>query len=70
MSSFLGFAPAKDPKVAILVLVDEPRKAHYGGTVAAPAFRKIAHGTLNYLNVTPRSDTARQTALRGAEAEG
>jgi cell division protein FtsI (penicillin-binding protein 3) len=70
VSSFLGFAPAKDPKVAILVLVDEPRKAHYGGTVAAPAFRKIAHGTLNYLNVTPRSDTARQTALRGAEAEG
>jgi cell division protein FtsI (penicillin-binding protein 3) len=70
VASFLGFAPADDPKVAILVVVDEPRKAHYGGTVAAPAFRKIAHGTLNYLNVTPASGAGRLTALRGTEAEG
>lgn len=70
VASFLGFAPAMAPKVVILVLVDEPRKAHYGGTVAAPAFRKIAHGTLNYLNVTPGSGTARYTARRGSEAEG
>jgi cell division protein FtsI (penicillin-binding protein 3) len=70
VASFLGFAPATAPKVAILVLIDEPRKAHYGGTVAAPAFRKIAHGTLNYLNVTPGSGAARYTALRGQEVEG
>jgi cell division protein FtsI (penicillin-binding protein 3) len=53
VSSFLGFAPADEPKVVILVIVDEPKGKHYGGTVAAPAFKKIAHETLNYLNIPP-----------------
>jgi len=53
VSSFLGFAPADEPKVVILVIVDEPKDEHYGGTVAAPAFKKIAHETLNYLNISP-----------------
>ena len=53
VSSFLGFAPAAKPVVVILVVIDEPQTAHYGGTVAAPAFRKIARGTLQYLNVPP-----------------
>ena len=55
VSSFIGFAPASKPAVVILVVVDEPRKAHYGGTVAAPAFRKITHDTLQYLNIPPES---------------
>lgn len=42
MSSFVGFVPADDPKLAILVVVDSPKKATYGGTVAAPVFRAIA----------------------------
>ena len=53
VSSFLGFAPADEPKVVILVIVDEPKGEHYGGTVAAPVFKKIAHETLNYLNIPP-----------------
>ena len=53
VSSFLGFAPADEPKVVILVVVDEPKGDHYGGIVAAPAFKKIAHETLNYLNISP-----------------
>jgi len=53
VASFVGFAPAENPAVAILVAVDEPQDAHYGGTVAAPAFRKIAYDTLNYLNIPP-----------------
>ena len=53
VSSFLGFAPADEPKVVILVIVDEPKGEHYGGTVAAPTFKKIAHETLNYLNIPP-----------------
>jgi cell division protein FtsI (penicillin-binding protein 3) len=53
VSSFVGFAPAENPAVAILIAVDEPQEAHYGGTVAAPAFRKIASDTLNYLNIPP-----------------
>lgn len=42
MSSFVGFAPADDPRLAILVVVDTPKRATYGGTVAAPVFRAIA----------------------------
>ena len=53
VASFLGFAPAEEPKVVILVAVDEPEGEHYGGIVAAPAFKKIAHETLNYLNIPP-----------------
>jgi cell division protein FtsI (penicillin-binding protein 3) len=53
VSSFLGFAPADEPRVVILVVVDEPEGDHYGGIVAAPAFKKIAHETLNYLNIPP-----------------
>jgi cell division protein FtsI (penicillin-binding protein 3) len=53
VSSFVGFAPAEKPVVAILVIIDEPQKAHYGGTVAAPAFRKIATDTMNYMNIPP-----------------
>jgi len=53
VASFLGFAPADEPKVVILVVVNEPEGEHYGGIVAAPAFKKIAHETLNYLNIPP-----------------
>ena len=62
-SSFVGFAPKADPRVAVLVILDEPKKAHYGGTVAAPAFRKITHETLNYLNVEPENDNNEETIL-------
>ncbi|MBU1055918.1 MAG: penicillin-binding protein 2 [Proteobacteria bacterium] len=53
IASFIGFAPVEDPEIAILVIVDEPRKNHYGGIVAAPAFKKIAQETLTYLNILP-----------------
>ena len=61
-ASFVGFAPAEKPKVAILVVIDEPSKEHYGGIVAAPAFRKIANKTLNYLNIPPENKTDKLTA--------
>ena len=54
-SSFLGFAPADNPRLVILVVIDEPTGDHYGGTVAAPAFQKIAHETLQHLNVPPET---------------
>jgi cell division protein FtsI (penicillin-binding protein 3) len=56
VSSFIGFAPAYRPALVVLVLVDEPKKTHYGGLVAAPAFRKIVKETLSYLNVPPAGD--------------
>ena len=51
VSSFVGFAPADAAKIAILVMVDEPKGTYWGGSVAAPAFRNIARETLRYLNV-------------------
>jgi cell division protein FtsI (penicillin-binding protein 3) len=53
VASFVGFAPAKDPKLLISVMVDEPHGAIYGGSVAAPAFGKIAQFALSYLKIPP-----------------
>ena len=56
VSSFIGFAPAQDPRVAIVVMVDEPQGAHLGGAVAAPIFKEIAEQALHYLHVAPSPD--------------
>jgi cell division protein FtsI/penicillin-binding protein 2 len=53
VSSFVGFAPAKHPKLLVAVMVDEPHGDIYGGTVAAPAFREITSFALNYLRIPP-----------------
>ena len=52
-ASFVGFAPANNPRLTILVVVDEPKTSPYGGVVAAPAFSAIARQSLCYLKVTP-----------------
>jgi cell division protein FtsI (penicillin-binding protein 3) len=55
VASFVGFAPAEKPKVAIAVVLDEPMGGNYaGGTVAAPVFRRVGEMALRYLGVTPR----------------
>jgi cell division protein FtsI (penicillin-binding protein 3) len=54
VSSFVGFAPARRPKLLVAVMVDEPQGDIYGGTVAAPAFREITSFALNYLKIAPR----------------
>lgn len=53
VASFVGLVPAKSPRLAILVMVDEPHGNIYGGVVAAPAFRDIARFDLQYLEVPP-----------------
>lgn len=53
VASFGGFAPADDPQVAILVMVDEPQKLKSGGGVGAPTARKILEEILPYLGVEP-----------------
>jgi cell division protein FtsI (penicillin-binding protein 3) len=55
VSSFVGFAPASDPRLIIAVMVDEPSGAHYGGEVAAPIFAAIAGSALRAMNVGPDS---------------
>ncbi|MEX2211438.1 MAG: penicillin-binding protein 2 [Gaiellaceae bacterium] len=62
VASFVGYAPATDPRLVILVTVDEPRGAIWGGTVAAPAFQSIARFALQYLEVTPDAPLTAQTA--------
>jgi cell division protein FtsI (penicillin-binding protein 3) len=54
IASFVGFAPIEAPKIAVLVVVDEPQKEHYGSEVAAPAFKTIAQKTLDYMNISPK----------------
>jgi len=50
-SWFAGYVPAENPKISILVLLDEPKGSYYGGTVAAPVFKEIASKVLPYLSV-------------------
>jgi cell division protein FtsI (penicillin-binding protein 3) len=52
-ATFVGMVPAKNPRVVVLVTVDEPHGAYYGGVVAAPAFAQIATFDLQYLEVPP-----------------
>ncbi len=54
IASFIGFAPAKSPKLLTAVLVDEPQGDIYGGSVAAPAFSRIMAFALPYLGISPR----------------
>jgi Cell division protein FtsI/penicillin-binding protein 2 len=53
IASFMGFVPAREPRIAVLIVVDEPKGRGFGGTVAAPAFRSVAEEVLHYLNVFP-----------------
>jgi len=53
VASFVGLVPATKPRLVVMVMVDEPRGAFYGGEVAAPAFRDIARFNLQHLEVPP-----------------
>lgn len=53
-SLFAGFAPAQDPRIALVVVIDEPGKgAYYGGLISAPVFSKVMAGSLRLMNVAP-----------------
>jgi cell division protein FtsI (penicillin-binding protein 3) len=54
VASFVGFAPAQDPRLLVAVVVDNPKGDIYGGTVAAPAFGEIAKFALPYLGIPPQ----------------
>src|SRR3954452_10612243 len=53
VASFVGFAPARHPKLLVAVVVDEPQYVHVGGQVAAPVFGQIAAFALPYLGISP-----------------
>lgn len=50
--SFLGFVSADSPRLAMIVVVDEPQGEAWGGTIAAPVFRRVGEQVLNYLGVS------------------
>lgn len=51
ISSFLGFAPANNPQVIALIMIDEPVGTYYGGTIAAPVVKEIFENILPYLGI-------------------
>lgn len=54
IASFMSFAPAEDPQVMALVLIDEPQGVYYGGTVAGPVMQELLQNILPYLGIEPR----------------
>ena len=68
MPSFAGFVPAADPRLAIVVMVDEPEGNHQGGSVAAPVFNLIAEAALGDY-VIPPDDKAFRDSLAALSKE-
>jgi cell division protein FtsI (penicillin-binding protein 3) len=69
VSSFVGFAPADDPKLVILVVIDEPKGVSWGGSVAAPVFKAIGEEALHHLGVPPRTQPPMVLARARLEAQ-
>jgi cell division protein FtsI/penicillin-binding protein 2 len=62
VSSFVGFVPVYNPRIAMIVVIYEPKGQIYGGVVAAPVFRDISNQALSYLGI-PREDNPQQKPL-------
>jgi membrane peptidoglycan carboxypeptidase len=69
VSSFVGVVPAEDPRLVIMVIVDEPQGGHLGGAVAAPIFKQIAEPALRYLHVPPTAPIASKATTTPAVAK-
>lgn len=63
ISSFIGFAPANDPRVLALVTIDEPEGVYYGGTIAAPVIADVFQNILPYLGI-PAEEEESVSAFR------
>ena len=51
-ASFIGYAPADNPRIAAVVVVDQPHPSYFGGTVSAPVFQEVVENSLKYLEVS------------------
>jgi cell division protein FtsI/penicillin-binding protein 2 len=70
IASFIGYLPADDPQVLIAVKLDEPSKAIYGGTVAAPVFSSLGQFCVEHLKIPPTTvESQTATATAGSKAE-
>ncbi|MBP1156282.1 MULTISPECIES: stage V sporulation protein D [unclassified Paenibacillus] len=63
--SFIGFAPADDPKVVIYAAVDDPQGIQFGGLIAAPLVKNIMEDTLRYMKIPPRKDQMERKYVYG-----
>jgi cell division protein FtsI (penicillin-binding protein 3) len=70
ISSFLGIVPTERPVLVGLVIVDEPKAKHYGGYVAAPAFRQIVKEAVSYLNIAPADGLQKLRVSRDGGIKG
>lgn len=68
VASFVGYVPAENPRLAILVVIDEPGGIAWGGTVAAPVFREVAQEALSYFEIAPVVPPDGRVARRPDEA--
>ncbi len=65
LASFVGYVPSEQPRLAIVVTVDEPVIDHYGGSVAAPLFRRVAKASLQHLGISHARHLAWHVPLKG-----
>lgn len=73
ISSFIGFFPADNPELCILIVLDEPKQGYYGGQTAAPLFKQVAERSASYLNLKPDRGSAPATiseALAAGTTDG
>lgn len=56
VGSFVGYVPADNPEIAIIVIMDEPKGQSYGGVVSAPVFKEVAQKVLKYLEILPEQE--------------
>ncbi|HZV83236.1 MAG TPA: penicillin-binding protein, partial [Geobacteraceae bacterium] len=68
-ASFIGFVPAEQPRLTILVVIDEPKTSPYGGVVAAPAFSAIAKQSLCYLRIAPNQPLKKKNEVVEAKKD-
>ena len=75
IATFVGFVPVDNPKLVILVTIDEPKGIHYGGLIAGPVFRDVGKWSLNYFRINPQirltkmeTETSRDTRKTPAGA--
>jgi cell division protein FtsI (penicillin-binding protein 3) len=66
-ASFIGFAPADDPKYVISVTIQEPKNGHYGGSLGGPVFKKVMTFVLQSEHVAPTGTKVMPIALTEAE---
>ncbi|MCR5481832.1 MAG: PASTA domain-containing protein [Clostridia bacterium] len=66
-SSFIGMAPMDDPKIAILLVVDNPKGVKYGSQTAAPGAQKILANVLRYMNIKPNYTQSEKNTIQNAQ---